>query len=191
MEEMDAARGEEEIEFLFRTHTTWAKESNIRRGPKCREICKFFHWISSLPIRELKSESAVWLSWELVADRITQLWDFSYSTKSKDLSTYLNQPLAWLFLNIKTLSHADGCDDDAHENSHRKIKKLFSNFKFLIILHSHSAISRCKWFAKTRPPNLHTIPNTRARERVSHKSLSHPTTSDRNGSCTLPHRATN
>jgi hypothetical protein len=75
------------------------------------------------------------------------------------------------------------------QNHRRKISEWIINKLLLLVILFLSL--RCKWIEKTRPPNIHTIPNAWTWEGVPHKSLSYTTKTYWNGSCTLPHRTTN
>ena len=61
---------------------------------------------------------------------------------------------------------------------------------FLLICRWYASIHGGKWPPETRPSDLHPLPDAGAGEGVSHESLPHEATKDRNGPPTLPHRAT-
>ena len=61
---------------------------------------------------------------------------------------------------------------------------------FLLICRWYASIHGGQWPPETRPSDLHSLPDAGAGEGVSHESLPHEATKDRNGPPTLPHRAT-
>ena len=62
---------------------------------------------------------------------------------------------------------------------------------FLLICRWYASIHGGKWPPEARPSDLYPLPDVGAGEGVSHESLPHEATKDRNGPPTLPFRTTN